>query len=130
MKQIEGVRGLPRNLETLKKSLRIALFLTIADIVLSLVVSKAFSGSIEALQVSAVFGNLALILAMILFLFGGAFDLTATAKWSSAMRMLGISKKEWKERDSKMAERRAIVLIISGVILLGETIVLAIITAN
>jgi hypothetical protein len=111
--------------QTLSKSFKLGIYLTIINIVLSIVVSKVYSNSLDLDQIMAIFGNVTLIEAMALFLYGGAIDITSTTKWFSAMRILGIQNKEWKEGNFRSAENKALVYIVCGIILLFETIILA-----
>jgi hypothetical protein len=114
--------------QILKKSFKLGIYLTIINVVFSVVVSKVYSNSLDLNQIMAIFGNFTLIEAMALFLYGGSVDITGTAKWFSAMRILGIQKKEWREGDSRIAEQKALVYFICGIILLVETIILALAT--
>ena len=114
--------------QILKKSFKLGIYLTIINVAFSIVVSKVYSNSLDLNQIMDIFGNLTLVEAMALFLYGGAVDITGTAKWSSAMGVLGIQKKEWKEGDSRNAEQRAVVIFLCGIILLVETISLALTT--
>ncbi len=114
--------------EILTQTARLALVLNIVDVALSFVLSVVYLDTLDLSQVSGVFGNLTLIMAMLMFIYGGAVDFSGTAKWASAMNLLRIGKGEWKEGDSRKAERKAIVYILGGAVMLAETIVLAIIT--
>jgi hypothetical protein len=111
--------------QILKKSLKLGIYLIIINVVLSIVVSKVYSNSVDSSQIIAIFGNFTLIEAMVLFLYGGAVDITGTVKWFSAMKILGLQKKEWKEGDSRSAENKALEYILCGVILLIITVVFA-----
>jgi hypothetical protein len=121
------------------------------NVVLSFVLSKAFSGNLELGQITASFGNVTLLEAMALFLYGGAIELTSTVMWSSMMRLLRIPtkhseedemlftrvgvltrliKKSAKDIDKKprSTEPRAITYILCGGILLVEIVALALLS--
>ena len=70
-------------------------------------------------------GNFTILESMLLFLYGGAVDLSGTAKWSTAMRLLGIGKGEWKEAEARSSEAKAATYFVCGAVLLLETIILA-----
>ena len=148
-----------QHLSTIKqiliKSARLSVILTIVNVALSLVVSKAFSGSLGPDQVTGSFGNITLLEAMLLLLYGGAVDLTSSVKWASAFKFLRLpigrihsrpgeeeegssdargGDKDKTARDRRLesdiersrgGERRAISYVLSGTILLAETVVLA-----
>jgi hypothetical protein len=135
------------------KSIRLSVILTIVNVVLSLVLSKVFSGGLEVGQITGSFGNVTLLEAMALFLYGGGVDFTSSVKWSSIVRFLRIptkpkeddersdvfteghtkpkriSERESEIEKSRSGERRAIVYIISGAILLVEIVALAMLSS-
>jgi hypothetical protein len=143
---------LSTNKQILIKSLQLSLILTIVNVALSIVLSKVFSVGIELGQITGFFGNFTLLEVMTLFLYGGAVDFTSSVKWSSALRLLRIpikakeegkkldtslggqsklnkeSEREWETEKSRSGERRAIVYILSGVILLAEIVALAVLS--
>lgn len=134
------------NKQILIKSTRLSIILTIVNVVLGLVLSKVFSGGFELGQVSGSFGNVTLLEAMVLLLYGGAVDFTSSVKWTSVFRLLRIPTGKKEERSdiklgnqamtskkideidiekSRSGERRAISYILSGAILLAEILILA-----
>jgi len=135
------------NRQILIKSFRLSIILNIVNVILSLVLSKVYSGGFETGQISEYVGNITLLETMLMFLYGGAVDFTSSVKWSSAMRFLRIPprhkgdeenigehnnldknrKKELDIEKSRSGERMALVYIICGAILLAELVVLAII---
>jgi hypothetical protein len=121
--------GLSSIKQILKKSVKLGKYLTIINVILGVVVSKVYSNTLDLSQIMAIFGNFTLIEAMVLFLYGGAVDITGTAKWFSAMKILGIQKKEWQEGDSRSAENRALVYILCGIFLLIITIIFALLSS-
>jgi len=107
------------------KSLRLSLYLTLFNLALSILVSKAYFGDLSLPSVTGLLGDFTLLVAMVLFLYGSAVDLSGTAKWVTLMHLLGLRKTDWKEGDSKNAERKAVSYITVGAILLVETVILA-----
>jgi hypothetical protein len=83
--------------------------LTILNIVSSFAAAKVFLGSFDFNLVSGYYGNLALFEAMLFLLFGSSIDFSHTAKWSSAMKLLKLRKKDWNIEESREAERNALV---------------------
>jgi hypothetical protein len=139
---------LSNNKQILIKSTRLAVILTIVNVVLSLALSKVFSGGLEPGQITGWFGNVTLLEAMVLLLYGGAVDFTSSIKWVSVFRLLriparakeeeetsdstlGNMAKSSKQKDevdierSRSGERRAISYVLSGVILISEIVLLA-----
>ena len=139
------------NKQILIKSTRLAVILTIVNVVLSLALSKVFSGGLELGQISGWFGNVTLLEAMVLLLYGGAVDFTSSIKWVSVFRLLRIPTraKEEKEKSdstlgnkakrsihkeeadierSRSGERKAISYVLSGAILISEIVVLALLS--
>ena len=136
------------NKQILIKSTRLAVILTIVNVVLSLALSKVFSGGLEPGQITGWFGNVTLLEAMVLLLYGGAVDFTSSIKWVSVFRLLRIparakeveetsdftlgnktkNSKQKEEVDierSRSGETRAIRYVVSGTILISEIVVLA-----
>ena len=93
----------------------------------SIVISLIFSGSINLAHVSDNLGNLALLEAMVFFFVGSAIDVSHSAKWSTAMKLLKLRKTEWNIQESYEAERKALVYIVTGMFLFLQSIILAII---
>jgi len=112
--------------QVLMKSLRLSIEITILNVALSLLVSKVYFDNLDQSQITELFGNLTLLGAMLLFLYGGAIDFSGTAKWAEAMKLLKLHGKDWEEGDSREAERKALGYIICGGILLLEISILAI----
>jgi hypothetical protein len=111
--------------QILERSLRLFIYSTIFDIVASIVISQVFSGSISLVQVAGNLGNLVLFEVMVFFFVGSAIDISHSAKWSAGMKLLRIRDKDWTMNESRMAERRALVHILTGVFLVVELLLLA-----
>jgi len=82
------------------------------------------SGSISLTQVASNFGNLVLFEVMVFFLAGSAIDIFHSAKWSASMKLLKLRDKDWTMNESRTAERRALVQILTGVFLIAELLLL------
>lgn len=138
------------NKQILIKSTRLAVILTIVNVVLSLALSKVFSGGLEPSQIAGWFGNLTLLEAMALFFYGGALDFKSSIKWVTVFKLLRISTREKEEETyditqgkkvksskqneevdiekSRSGERKAISYVLSGAILISEIVVLALLS--
>jgi hypothetical protein len=109
----------------LERSLRLFIYSTIFGVVVSVVISLVYSGSISLAQVAGNFGNLVLFEVMVFFFAGSAIDISHSAKWSASMKLLKLRDKDWTVNESRMAERRALVHILTGVFLVVELLLLA-----
>ncbi len=98
--------------------------MTILNLVSSFAASKFFSGSFDLNQVSGYYGDFLLFETMLFLLFGSATDITHTAKWSTAMRLLKLRKNDWNIEESREAERNALVYIFLGSFLFVQIIIL------
>jgi hypothetical protein len=134
--------------QILKKSLRLSIILTILNVVFSVVLSKVFSGNLERGQVISYLGNITLLEASFMFLYGSAVDYTSTERWASTLKILKLSTasneekegektsfeehvyatknstKEVSSEKKRNSETRAITYILCGLILLVEIVVL------
>ena len=121
------------------------------NVVFILVLSKVFSGTFESGLITGYLGNLTLLEASFMFLYGSAVDFTSTERWASTLKILKLSteprdKKEEKKtsfeekahsvpnntnelnREKKRnTETRAITYVLCGAILLAEIMALALI---
>jgi len=112
-------------MQILRKSLLLLLFFNMLNLFLGIVL---FIFSLKAFEINLFkeyFGNFALLETMILLIYGSMIDFTNTAKWSSTMKILKLSSKEWSLQESHNAERRALVYIITGILLFIQIIILA-----
>jgi len=127
------------------KSTQLFSFLTIFNVALGIVLSLFFPGNIGISSLMGHIGNLALVEAAIFFLIGGATDFIHTAKYSQANKLLkreraviryeverpqdkrtpGAGNDEWTIKESREAERRALVYISVGILLCLEIMFLA-----
>jgi hypothetical protein len=141
------------NKQILIKSIRLSIILTIVNVVFSIVLSKVFSGSFEMGQITGYLGNVTLLEVMLLLLYGSAIDFTSTTKWSSAMKLLRITTKRNEDEEmsvtrvgkqmkltknrmrelegdkTRSAERRALLYVLCGAILLAEIVALALLSS-
>jgi len=135
------------NKQILIKSIRLTVILNILNLVLSLALSKVFSGGFEIGQITGIFGNITLLETMALFLYGGAIDFSNSVTWSSITRILRLpfeAKEDNKKPDysthdrineheikkdiekAQIGQKNATVFVLVGAIFLGEIIILAI----
>ena len=107
--------------------------MTLFNFILSISMSFFQLGSFELETALDNYGNFTLIEAMLLFLYGSAIDISHSAKWHMAMKTLKIrphvyqaiqDEKDWNIQESKKAERKASIFIITGGFLLLEIIIL------
>jgi hypothetical protein len=91
----------------------------------SIIISLVFSGSISLTQVSDNLGNLALLETMIFFFVGSAIDISHSAKWSAAMKLLKLRDTDWTVKDSRDVERKALIYIMTGVFIIAELLLMA-----
>jgi hypothetical protein len=110
--------------QILERSLRLFISSTIFDIAASIVISLVYSGSISLTQVAGNLGNLVLLEVMVFFFVGSAIDISHSAKWSASMKILKLRDKDWTMNESRTAERRALVHILTGVFLVVELLLL------
>lgn len=121
------------------------------NVVLSLALSKVFSGNLEISQVTSYFGNITLLEASFMLLYGSVIDYTSTERWVSTLKILKLSigTNEDKEGEKtsfgekvhtdpnsikkvnsekkKSIETRAIIYVLCGVILLAEIVILTLV---
>jgi len=132
----------------LLKSARLFSYLTLLNIMLSIILNLYLSGNISISSIVSHFGNLSLVEAAILFLIGGATDFIHTAKWSQAKKNLNLGDREltakatenrlsqvtktperggteWTLKESREAERKALVYILVGMFLCLELVFFA-----
>jgi hypothetical protein len=125
----KNCESLVENLLTLKqileKSIRFFVYSTLFNVVASIVMSLIFSGNISLIQVIGNFGNLVLFEVMVFFFAGSAIDISHSAKWSASMKLLKLREKDWTMNESREAERRALVHILTGVFLIAELLLLS-----
>ena len=124
------------------------MILTIVNVVFSIVLSKVFSGTLESGQITSYLGNLTLLEAGFMFLYGSAVDFASTERWASTLKILRLNTmpneekevnkisseeqtfaiksgpKEVKNIKKRNAETRALTYVLCGVILLAEIVVL------
>ena len=137
--------------QILNKTLKLSIILTILNVVFSVALSKVFSGDVESSQVTSYLGNITLLEASFMLLYGSVLDYTSTEKWASTLKILklstGISEKKEGEKTSFeekahtdlnninkvnlgkkwSIETRAIIYVLCGMILLAEIVVLTLI---
>ena len=118
------VENLPTFKQILDKSIRFFIYSTLFNIVASIVMSLIFSGSISLIQVAGNLGNLVLLEVMVFFFAGSAIDISHSAKWSASMKLLKLRETDWTMNESRKAERRALVHILTGVFLIVELLFL------
>jgi len=135
--------------QILWKSARLFSYLSFLNIMLSIILNLFLSGNISISSMTSHFGNLSLVEAAIFFLMGGALDFMHTAKWSQAKKYLnpgdrnritvkatGLERSqvtkspergstEWTLKESREAERKALVYLLVGIFLCLELVFLA-----
>jgi hypothetical protein len=110
--------------QILERSICFFFYFTLFNIATSIIASQILSGSISLTQVTDTLGDLALLEAMVFFFLGSAIDISHSAKWSVAMKLLKLRSKDWTTNESRKAERGALVYIMTGVFLIVELILL------
>ena len=104
----------------LLRSLRRFLYLTLCNLIASIIIALFFTHNFTHLQLTSDIGNFALFEAMVLFFVASAVDISHSAKWSTAMKLLKLSSTTWTLEESRMAERDALVHVLTGVFLILE----------
>ncbi|MBS7614471.1 hypothetical protein KEJ18_01875 [Candidatus Bathyarchaeota archaeon] len=111
--------------KVLKNSARLFVCMTLFDIVASVISSLFFSGYVLTARVLDALGFLVLLEAMVFFFAGGAVDMLHSAKGSMVMKILKLRDKAWTMNESLVAERRALVYVLTGLFLILELILLS-----
>jgi len=111
--------------QVLWRSVRLFIYSTFFNVAASVVLSLVLSGSISVKQVADTLGLLILLEIMVFFFVGGAIDVSHSAKWSAAMKVLKLRDASWTMNESLNAERRALVYVLTGVFLVAELLLLS-----
>ncbi len=104
---------------TFRTALRVAFLLLLADLVASVV------SILLTLSPSGILGDLLLLEVAALFLTAGLIDFSSSAALLHVRRALLSSTEQFSSSKRKDTERRAMVLVFAGLILLAAMIVLA-----
>jgi hypothetical protein len=124
------------------KSIQLTLVLTVVNIIISFILSKAYFGSIETYQITGILGNVTLLESGLLFLYGfiGAYLNTPRLRWDNkdenTSTPVRLKTGHWviptKRRmivvddNDPSKQGRPFVSILCGAILLAEIVALAI----